>query len=89
MHMAMVIAAGILLLVVFVMFGWLWGASAAGMRAAATAFIPVWLLVAVANLSVGVWHAGYTVRQELPILLVVFLVPALVAAVVMWQLARQ
>jgi len=87
--MAMVIAAGILLFVVFVMFGWLWGASAAGMRVAAAAFVPVWLLVAVANLSVGVWHAGYTVRQELPILLVVFLVPTLVAAVVMWQLARQ
>ena len=31
MHMAMVMGAGVLLLVVFVMFGWLWGASAAGM----------------------------------------------------------
>lgn len=89
MHMALVIAAGILLLVVFVMFGWLWGASAVGMRAAATVFIPVWLLVAVANLSVGVWHAGYTVRQELPILLIVFLVPALAAAALMWQFGRQ
>ena len=27
MHMAMTMGAGVLLLVVFVLFGWLWGAS--------------------------------------------------------------
>ena len=41
MHMAMVMGAGVLLLVVFVMFGWLWGASAAGMVLAAKVFVPV------------------------------------------------
>ena len=88
MHMAMVMAAGLLLLVVFVMFGWLWGASAAGMALAARAFIPAWLLVALLNMWVGVTHAGYTVRQEAPILLLVFAVPAAVAALAAWQLAR-
>ena len=88
MHMAMVMGAGVLLLVVFVMFGWLWGASAAGMVLAAKFFMPVWLLVAAANMWVGVTHAGYTVRQELPILLIVFAVPAVVAAIAAWQLSR-
>ncbi len=88
MHMAMVMGAGVLLLVVFVMFGWLWGASSAGMALGAKLFVPVWLLVSLANMWVGVTHAGYTVRQELPILPVVFLVPALVAAIAAWQLSR-
>ncbi|MFN4238015.1 MAG: hypothetical protein ACK4FZ_12395 [Vogesella sp.] len=88
MHMAMVIGSGVLLLVVFVLFGWLWGASHAGMALAAKMFIPVWLLLAVTNMWVGVTHAGYTVRQELPIFLLVFAVPAAVAAIAAWQLSR-
>jgi hypothetical protein len=88
MHVAMVIGTGIVLLCVFAMFGWLWGASAAGVAVAAKAFVPVWLLVASVNMWVGVTHAGYTVRQEAPILVLVFAVPAIVAAVVAWQLAR-
>ncbi len=88
MHMAMVMGAGVLLLVVFVMFGWLWGACAAGMALAAKFFVPSWLVVALVNMWVGVTHAGYTVRQELPILLIVFALPAVVAAVAMWQLSR-
>ncbi|MBV7543160.1 hypothetical protein [Acidovorax sp. sic0104] len=88
MHMAMVMVAGVLLLAVFALFGWLWGASGAGVALAAKVFVPVWLLVAVANMWVGVTHAGYTVRQELPILLLVFAVPSVVAAVAAWQLSR-
>ena len=88
MHVAMVIGAGLLQLGVFVLFGWLWGASAAGMALAAKAFVPAWLAVAALNMWVGVSHAGYTVRQEAPILLLVFLVPAIVAGVVAWQLSR-
>ena len=88
MHMALVILAGAALLGVFVLFGWLWGASLAAMSLAAKIFLPVWLLVALANMWVGVHHAGYTVREELPILFVVFLVPAVIAAVAAWRLAR-
>jgi len=88
MHVAMVIGAGLLQLGVFVLFGWLWGASSAGMALAAKAFVPVWLGVAALNMWVGVSHAGYTVRQEAPILLLVFAVPAAVAALAAWQLAR-
>ena len=45
MHMALVIGGGVVLLGLFVLFGWLWGASAAGMAVGAKAFVPVWLLV--------------------------------------------
>ncbi len=91
MHMAQVIGAGILLLGVFLLFGKLWGGSdmTGTVALGATVFLPVWLALAVANMWVGVTKAGYTLAQELPILLVVFVVPAAVAFVVAWMAARQ
>ena len=88
MHMALVILAGCVLLGIFILFGWLWGASLAALSLAAKAFLPVWLLVSLTNMWVGVHHAGYTVREELPILFVVFLVPAVIAGLTAWRLAR-
>ena len=88
MHVAMVMGGGLALLGIFVLFGWLWGASAAGMALAAKFFLPAWLAIALVNMWVGITHAGYTVRQEAPILVLVFLVPAVVAGVVAWQLSR-
>ncbi len=88
MHVAMVIAGGLALLGIFVLFGWLWGASAAGMALAAKAFVPAWLAVAAANMWVGVSHAGYSVREEFPILLGVFAVPAVLAALTVWWLGK-
>jgi hypothetical protein len=83
----MVMGGGLILLGVFILFGWLWGASAAGMALAARVFVPVWLLVAGVNMWVGVSHAGYSVREEFPILLLVFAVPAIAAAVAVWRLS--
>ncbi|MDO9453894.1 MAG: hypothetical protein Q7J29_13660 [Stagnimonas sp.] len=88
MHVLMVMAGGLALLGLFVLFGWLWGASAAGMALAAKVFVPVWLLVAGVNMWVGVTYAGYSARAEFPILLLVFAVPAFVAGIAVWQLAR-
>lgn len=88
MHVAMVIGGGLVLLGLFVLFGWLWGASAAGMALAAKVFVPAWAAIALINMWVGVTHAGYTVRQEAPILVLVFLLPAVVAGIVAWQLSR-
>jgi hypothetical protein len=84
----MVIGGGLVLLGTFILFGWLWGANAAGMALAAKVFIPVWLLIAIVNLWVGVSHAGYSVREESPILLIVFFVPAAVAALAIWRLSQ-
>ena len=88
MHMALVILAGILLAVVFGMFGRLWGHDMAGLTQGLRWFVPVWFGVALVNMWVGVTKAGYTVAQEAPILLMVFALPAGLAALVIWQLGR-
>lgn len=88
MHVVLVIVGGILLLGVFLLFGWLWGATAAGVALAAKTFVPAWLAVALVNMWVGVSHAGYTVREEAPILVLVFAVPALLAVAAAWLLSR-
>lgn len=56
---------------------------------AARIFLPLWLLVAVVNLWIGVAHAGYTVAEELPILLVLFGAPALPAVAAWWWERRR
>jgi hypothetical protein len=88
MHMALVIAGGMLLLGVFALFGRLWSEDVYGIAVAAKLFLPVWLAVSLVNMWVGVTRAGYTVARELPILVVVFAVPAALAGVVAWRLAR-
>jgi len=88
MHLLRVIAGGVVLLGLFLLFGKLWGGDAAALALAAKVFVPVWLVVAIANLWVGVHHAGYGLREELPILLVVFAVPAAIAAAVLWHFSR-
>jgi hypothetical protein len=49
-------------------------------------FLAAWLVATVFNLWVGVSHAGYSVREELPILFLLFAVPAAVALTVRWKL---
>lgn len=88
MHVLMVMGGGLILLGVFILFGWLWGASAAGMALAAKVFVPAWLLVAGVNMWVGVAHAGYSAREEFPILLLVFAVPAVAAGFAAWRLSQ-
>ena len=84
MHMLLVITGGAVLLGVFLLFGHLWGDTPVSFATAAKLFVPFWLVVSVANLWMGVSKAGYTVAEELPILLIVFAVPAVLAAVMIW-----
>ena len=88
MHMILVMLTGLLLLAVFALLGKLWGADAASIMLAVKYFIPAWLAVALVNMWVGVHKAGYTVAQELPILLVNFAVPAALALGLLWWLGR-
>ncbi|TDR87113.1 hypothetical protein [Enterovirga rhinocerotis] len=88
MHMTLVIFGGIVLLGLFLLFGHLWGAAVGGQSGAAKAFIPVWVVIAAVNFWIGVSHAGYSVRAELPILLLVAAVPVVLAVFAVWQLAR-
>ena len=84
MHTIMVLAGGFALLAIFCAIGRSRGGDA-GLARTARAFVPVWLVASIVNLTVGVVSAGYTVMQELPILVVVFGVPAAAA----WLLARR
>ena len=62
------------------------GASpVAAMARAAMIFIVLWLLGAGINLWVGVSRAGYTLAEEAPVFLLVFGVPAAVAALLAWR----
>lgn len=88
MHMLLVITGGAVLLGLFLLFGHLWGGTRPDLALAAKYFIPAWLAVALINMWVGVTKAGYSVREELPILLVVFLIPAALAAAAIWRLSR-
>lgn len=88
MHVLLTIVGGVLLLGVFLLFGRQWGANAPSVALAAKAFMPVWLVVAIVNMWVGVHHAGYSVRAELPILGIVFAVPAALAGLAVWFFSR-
>lgn len=48
-------------------------------------FAGLWALAAAVNLWVGVAHAGYALREELPIFALVFAVPVAIA----WLIARR
>ena len=45
----------------------------------------VWLAVTAANMWIGVSKAGYSVADELPILLLLFAVPAVAAVLARWR----
>ena len=88
MHTVMVIGVGLVLLAVFIIVGRKFGGgNAAAAAAAALWFIPIWLVAAGINLSIGMRH-GYSFAEELPIALVVFGVPAAIAAAIWWRFSR-
>ncbi|MGJ7508058.1 hypothetical protein [Variovorax sp. GT1P44] len=55
------------------------------MRSATIAFAVLWFVVAAANMWIGVAKAGYSFFEELPIFLLIFLVPLAVAVFVKWK----
>lgn len=87
MHTVIVIAGGLGLLALFLLVGRYLDRSTRGVAHAALWFIVVWLIATGFNLSIGVRH-GYSVADELPIALLVFGVPAAIAAVVWFRLTR-
>ena len=61
------------------------GSSASSMTTATVAFLVIWLVAAAANMWIGVSQAGYSFREELPIFLVIFLLPAAAAILAKWK----
>jgi len=85
MRTAVIIVGGLVLLGLFALAGWRFGGGARGLATASIGFVVIWLVIAVANMWVGVTRAGYSVAEELPIFAVIFAVPAAVAAIVWWK----
>jgi hypothetical protein len=83
MHILIVTLGGLVLLALFLLLARSWGPDPAIMGVAAKAFIPVWLSISLVNFWIGVQYAGYTVLQELPILVFIFGIPAAAAIAVM------
>lgn len=83
MHTIMVLAGGFLLLGACVLLGRLVGGSET-MAKGAIAFLPLWLIAASVNMWVGVAKAGYSAKEELPIFIVIFGLPAAMALVLLW-----
>lgn len=59
--------------------------SDSSMTAATTAFLAIWFVAAATNLWIGVTRAGYSFQEEVPIFLLIFLLPAAVAVFVKWK----
>ncbi len=86
MRVAVFLVAGFVLLFLLLL-----ATQKAGRRSAARVslvFIVIWLLVAAANMWYGVTQAGDSVLGALPVALLIFLPPALPAAVV-WTKNRR
>jgi hypothetical protein len=82
MHILMMVVGGLVALGVFILAAVLLGRTLAD---GARVFIFPWLVAALVNMGLGVYWANIPVSVEIPVLLVVFGVPAGVA----WLLARR
>jgi len=86
MRTALFLLVGVLLLASFLLLGKLFSTHyPAAPRIATIVFIVVWLIVALANMWVGVSKAGYSVGEEAPIALLIFALPAIVAVLLKWR----
>jgi hypothetical protein len=54
-------------------------------RVATIGYVVFWLVIAAFNMWVGVTRAGYSAAEELPIFLLIFGVPAIIAIVLNWR----
>ena len=88
MRTVIVIVGGLVLLGLFVLAGrLLGGGNTQSMMTAVKLFLPVWLVAALINMWIGVSRAGYSVAEELPIFLAIFLIPGIAAAFLWWRLS--
>ena len=88
MRTVVIIVGGVLLLGVFVLVGRIVGGGTnQSMVTSVKLFLPVWLAAALVNMWIGVSRAGYSVAEELPIFLAIFLIPGIAAAIIWWKLS--
>jgi hypothetical protein len=89
-HTVKVIGIGIAVLLLCLFVGRMMGGAEQPsiMARSALVFIPLWLLGAGINMWIGVTRAGYSVKEEIPFFLVVFLIPAAIAQLVSYLYSR-
>jgi hypothetical protein len=85
MRTALFVVAGCLVWAAWACIAKLWSAAAGSMNLAAAVFLVGWFAVAATNMWFGVSKAGYAFREELPIFLLIFAVPAVLAIFVKWK----
>jgi hypothetical protein len=86
MRTALFLMVGFLLLAACLLLGRLFSSNyPSATYAAALVFLLLWLIISAFNLWVGVSKAGYAVTDELPIFLLIFVLPALVAIILKWK----
>ena len=87
MRTGLFLLAGFLFLTASLIVGKLFAENYPGATTAATVlFVAGWFFIASFNLWTGVAKAGYSVAAELPILALVFGVPAVAAILIRWKL---
>ncbi len=86
MHTLKIIVGGFLLLGVCLLLGrWIGGAAATVVATAIKCFLVLWLIATLVNMWVGVSNAGYSIKDEAPMALLVFAVPALISVLIWWK----
>ena len=81
MRTALIILGGFVVWGIFVAAAKMSGNYPRAIGTATIAFVVVWFFVAAVNMYFGVARAGYAFLEELPIFLMIWLVPAIVALV--------
>jgi hypothetical protein len=86
MRTGLFLLAGFLFLAASLIVGKLFAENYPGAStAAAVLFVVGWLVIAGFNMWTGVLRAGYSVAAELPILALIFGVPAAAAILIRWK----
>ena len=86
MRTPLFLLVGFLLLAASMLLGKLFSSNYPGVTYAATwVFVVLWLAISGVNMWVGVAKAGYSVNEELPIFLLIFGVPTVVAIFLKWR----
>ncbi len=86
MHTIKVIAAGLFVCAGIMLLSKLWTTTKSLTGAALSVFLAIWLIISVVNLWIGVYRAGYSIADELPIFALAFSVPAIASLFAAWFL---
>ena len=86
MRTLIILVLGLILLGGCLGVAWLFGDPGPGKMSLATyVFMALWFLISAVNIWIGVAKAGYSVKEEFPIFLLIFSLPVAVALFVQWR----